>query len=114
MTIGKNEWHVYVLELEDGFWYVGIAICVEKRFKQHCGTKWGRKSIATRAHKPIRIVETQPLGVFDDAEANQLEKNKAIEYAIKYGHDRVSGGGYHAGDKGFLRDVKRFQEGIWP
>lgn len=84
-------WHLYVLELEDGCYYVGIALDVHRRFGEHLS---GFGANFTRAHKPIRIVETFCCDTYDRDVAATLENKKTLEYAIRYGGDRVKGGRY--------------------
>lgn len=74
---------VYVLELQDGYYYVGITYSLNLRMAQHwsgVGAKW------TRLHKPIAIREI----VYPATEED--ENNKTQELMEKYGHDKVRGG----------------------
>ena len=74
---------VYVLELQDGHYYVGITYSLNLRMAQHwsgVGAKW------TRLHKPIAIREI----VYPATEED--ENNKTQELMEKYGYDKVRGG----------------------
>lgn len=74
---------VYVLELEDGYYYVGITYTLNLRMAQHfagIGSKW------TAKHKPISIREVIYPATMED------ENNKTMEMMEKYGYDKVRGG----------------------
>lgn len=73
---------VYVLLLEDDYYYVGCTNDVERRFKQHqsgVGSSW------TKIHKPISIVEIREGSYKEESEVT-------IEYMEKYGITKVRGG----------------------
>jgi predicted GIY-YIG superfamily endonuclease len=77
---------VYVLELEDGCWYVGITMDLNRRWGQHLsgdGAKW------TQLHKPIRIYD-----IYSEDAGLALENEVTISYIEKYGVERVKGGSY--------------------
>ena len=98
-------WQLYVLELENGCYYVGIAIDVEKWFNEHiCGL--GAKF--TRLNKPIRVIEKSCCGTCDKDVAYKLESAKTIEYAVNYGGDKVKGGKYFIPSK-LSRKVSRIK-----
>lgn len=63
---------LYLLECEDGSYYAGIALDVEKRFINHV-LGWGARY--TRAHPPVRVL----------AAAWYASKGEALraEYALK-------------------------------
>lgn len=88
---GNKPYHLYVLELEDGFYYVGMSRNVEKRFRSHSigkGANW------TKLHKPIRIIESRETKYTSMAPASKLEDQLTLEMAKKYGYHKVRGGGY--------------------
>ena len=69
----------YVLELENGKWYVGISMCTNVRLSNHFdgkGSKW------TVTHKPVRI-EKVVLG--------DREKELTLQYMILKGWQNVRG-----------------------
>ncbi|EEM8427503.1 hypothetical protein DFQ98_08840 [Salmonella enterica subsp. enterica serovar Essen] len=73
---------VYVLSLEDGYYYVGYTTNVEHRYQQHLsgeGAQW------TKVHKPISIIEIRE-GGFEE------ETAVTLEYIEKYGINKVRGG----------------------
>ena len=75
---------IYVLELEDDCYYVGITMNLNLRLAQHWagnGSKW------TGLHKPRRVVE-----IFVD-DATLAKENEVTQlYKTKYGDDKVRGG----------------------
>jgi hypothetical protein len=76
---------IYILELEDGKYYVGRTKNLDKRFKDHVS---GVGSSYTKKYKPIRIKESYH-------DMNPFDEDKfVIEYMHKYGIDNVRGGSY--------------------
>lgn len=87
----NKPFYIYVLELENGYYYIGQSRNPEKRFKNHLtgsGAKW------TKIHKPIKIIETRKTEALVESEAQIMEDEVTIEYAIKHCADKVRGGGY--------------------
>ena len=87
----EKPFYIYVLELENGHYYIGQSRNPDKRFKSHIegkGAKW------TKQHKAIRIVETRTTEALVESEAQLFEDEVTLEYAIKYCADKVRGGGY--------------------
>jgi predicted GIY-YIG superfamily endonuclease len=86
----KQHLWLYVLELEQGKWYVGITPDVEKRFEQHkkgtAGTAW------TKAYAPTRVEARKDLGEIELEKARQLEGRIMLKYMEKYGENNVRGG----------------------
>ena len=77
---------IYVLELEDEKWYVGITYNLNLRWSQHLcgeGAKW------TRLHKPKRIAEVYVENC-DQAKENEITER----LCEKYGKDNVRGGSW--------------------
>lgn len=77
---------VYVLELEDDCWYVGITHNLNFRLAQHMaggGARW------TKLHKPLRVAEV----IFKDASL-ALENATTKEYMERYGEENVRGGSW--------------------
>lgn len=83
-------WHLYVLLLEHGYYYVGISRDVHKRFKEH---QEGNIKFTTR-HKPERIFIQFSCGTEVCSEAEQLEKKMTLLFAQKFGSDKVFGAGF--------------------
>lgn len=48
-----EKWWVYILQCEDGSFYTGTALNVQKRFLLH---KAGKGAKYTRSHKPVAVV----------------------------------------------------------
>ncbi len=66
------DWHLYLIECEDGSIYTGIAIDPHARFFAHCAGKGARY---TRSHPPARLLVTV---VFPDRSSALKE-----EYRVK-------------------------------
>jgi predicted GIY-YIG superfamily endonuclease len=75
---------VYVLELEQGKYYVGISSNLNLRLYQHFN---GGSCVFTRKYKAIRVVEIL-------AGNEETENKKTEEYIARYGYFNVSGGKY--------------------
>lgn len=75
---------VYVLELEDGNYYVGyVDWSASKRIRRHfrgVGCKW------TQAHPPVKVLAKYP------APPNE-EYRLVLEYSELYGREKVRGAG---------------------
>ena len=77
---------IYVLELEDDCFYVGITFNLNLRIAQHLsgtGAQW------TKMHKPVKIVE-----VFYDGCTRQKEDEVTKRYVEIYGAECVRGGSW--------------------
>jgi len=76
---------VYVLELEDGCFYVGITFNFNHRMSQHFGgygSKW------TTLHKPIRLERTILFGT------KEIENMTTLEMMRIHGVEKVRGGNW--------------------
>ena len=51
-------YYVYMLECQDGSFYLGTTNDVEKRFVKHLG---GKGASYTRSHKPLKVVYQEEL-----------------------------------------------------
>lgn len=76
---------LYILQLENGKYYVGKTDDVAKRYSEH---KSGRGSEWTRLYKPIKMLETRKVISEEDENATTKELMK------KYGIDNVRGGSF--------------------
>jgi predicted GIY-YIG superfamily endonuclease len=76
---------LYVLQLEDGKYYVGRTDNIAKRYAEH---KSGRGSEWTKLHKPVKVMETHETKTGED------ETNFTKFLMKKYGVDNVRGGAY--------------------
>lgn len=87
--VNTKPYILYALELEDGYWYIGITVNMEKRFLQHSlggGAAW------TKVHKPIRVHETRLTTITKKSRAAKLEDQMTLDYALLYGESNVRGG----------------------
>lgn len=84
-------WFLYVLFLENDYYYIGITLYPQKRIDAHF------KQIGanfTKKNKPISVVELYCLNTSDRKLSYKNETLKTKEYRIKYGADKVIGGKY--------------------
>lgn len=77
----KPYW-LYLLECKGGSFYAGIALDVEKRFKNH---QTGRGAAYTRANPPLRILAFKEFPTKGDAlraeyAVKQLPKKSKLEF----------------------------------
>lgn len=80
---------VYVLSLEDGHYYVGVTLDVDRRFKEHsmgAGSLWASK------YKPVKIIEVYDLGITTQFQALRHEDMVTLRYIDRYGLEFVRGG----------------------
>lgn len=82
---------LYALRLEDDCWYIGMSYNPDRRYKLH---STGKGALWTIKHKPIEIHEVRATKEMVQDKAARLEDDMTIEYALKYGSDKVRGGGY--------------------
>lgn len=76
---------LYVLQLEDGKYYVGKSNNVPNRYKQH---KDGLGSAWTKKYRPVKILEVRSLKDEHD------ENNTTKDYMKRFGIENVRGGAY--------------------
>ena len=77
---------VYVLELEDDCWYVGITHNLNMRYAQHLS---GDGAVWTKMHPPKRIHE-----VYVEDATFKLENEVTRKLIAIYGEDKVRGGAW--------------------
>lgn len=77
---------VYVLELEDECWYVGITHNLNLRYAQHMA---GDGAVWTKMHRPIRIFD-----VYSEHASLQLENEVTQAFMKEYGVEKVRGGSW--------------------
>ena len=81
--------HIYVLELEGGYYYVGKSRYPDWRLWQHVhgkGAEW------TKVHPPLRRIARYPYYVETEYDEDRYENRTTIETMEKYGWQRVRGG----------------------
>ena len=89
----KKTFTVYVLQLENEKYYVGLSKDVDRRFQEHqtgVGAKW------TKKYPPIKVVYKMVTSHTAYLYASTIENLKTIEYMKKYGKENVRGGTYCA------------------
>ena len=75
---------IYVLECEEGKYYIGITFDFNKRLAQHLagkGAKW------TRLYPPLRVVE-----IVHNGATLAMENEVTLRYMNQYGAENVRGG----------------------
>jgi predicted GIY-YIG superfamily endonuclease len=77
---------VYVLELEDACWYVGITHNLNLRFAQHMA---GDGAVWTKMHRPIRVYD-----VYSEDASLRLENEVTQKFMEEFGADKVRGGSW--------------------
>jgi predicted GIY-YIG superfamily endonuclease len=83
-------YQLYILELKDNNYYIGITQNIESRLIQHstgCGAKW------TRKHTPEQIIYLKPIST-NSRESKIAERVLTLKCIKKYGIDRVRGGAW--------------------
>lgn len=87
----------YVLELADGYYYVGYARNLKLALRHH---EYGRGAAWTRLHKPLRLVSAEPFETPGGAVQNRRDIDPlVIDCFRRYGYDRVRGGSFTAVDE---------------
>jgi predicted GIY-YIG superfamily endonuclease len=76
----------YVLELENGYYYIGSTLDLNKRLAQHFTAK---ASGWTKIHKPISVVS-----VFYPTNGIQDENEITKAYIVAHGAEKVRGGSW--------------------
>jgi putative endonuclease len=74
------DWHVYIIETDDNFYYTGITKNLEKRFEQHAN---GSGAKFFNLHTPNRIIysedgHTRSSASIREAEIKKLNKKDKI------------------------------------
>lgn len=78
----KEQLFTYVLELEDGFWYVGKTANVKQRISRHMA---GYGCLWTKLHKPVRLFKVYK---------GSREKDIVLAFMKIFGIDKVRGWAY--------------------
>jgi predicted GIY-YIG superfamily endonuclease len=88
--------HVYVLELEERKYYVGIAKDVGLRLWEHfkMGSKTG--SAWTKKFKPLRIIHLSEIFPKTQWKAEEVERQCVLRIAKTVGFSNVRGAGFSA------------------
>lgn len=84
-----NTYKVYILELENNYFYIGVTQNIEERYKNHLE---GNAALWTKLHKPLKYTIHKE---FDTRrEANVEESSLTLSYMYKYSIEKVRGGRY--------------------
>lgn len=100
---------IYVLELADGCFYVGLTSDVAHRMQQHLageGAEW------TKLHPPIRVLHTIGTGTRDGRQAERIEDEVTVTLMFRYGIDKVRGGHYSYVEQELVESQLR-SRGLW-
>ncbi len=65
----KNKWYVYMVECNDGSYYTGITVDLDRRVNEHNNSPKGSKY--TKARRPVKLVYYE--NVNDRSLASKLE-----------------------------------------
>jgi predicted GIY-YIG superfamily endonuclease len=87
----KGYWFVYVLLLENDYYYVGMTLYPYLRITSHIE---GNGANFTKKHKPIKICELYCLNISNRKVCYKLETEKTKQYRLLYGAHKVVGGRY--------------------
>lgn len=85
--------NLYVLQLQNGKYYVGTTHNVKKRYEMH---KNGNGAEWTKCYPPVKILYQKQFAFCDPRKALHEEDEKTVELMFKYGKDNVRGGKYVA------------------
>jgi predicted GIY-YIG superfamily endonuclease len=111
----KEHYWLYVLELEQGKYYVGVTSKTpEIRMKQHTN---GRGAYWTQKYKPIRLFDKKDLGYISYVDAEAYENKMIRAYLEKFGVNNTRGGDLTDVDDmvkrfGWYRDKDKWQAGV--
>ena len=108
----KKHWHLYILKLEQGKYYVGITTKFpEERYREHARNI--RAAGWTRLHKPLRLFDKQDLGFATKEFAEKRENLITLKYMKKYGINNVRGGKYCDTEDYVVEGRKFYRRDVW-
>ena len=88
-----SRYRLYILELEGGFYYVGISTDPDYRFEQHKGKVEGGAEW-TALHKPLRqLFISEPIA-YSEKKSEKVEEMVTLELMNLVGKDYVRGSHY--------------------
>ena len=85
---------LYILELQNNMYYVGITRNPTARFNDH---RNGKSTYFVKQNLPIINIQTKMLKTTNKREAEKIETKKALQLMKKHGIENVTGG-FLAGD----------------
>jgi excinuclease ABC C subunit domain protein len=103
-------WFLYLLELEDKHYYVGISTDPVRRFKQHNS---GQGARFTGRFKPVKMLTYKYIGKCTQREAERYEDALSLEMIQTLGNVRVKGGHffrYKTKEETYARNYKKTPE----
>jgi len=89
--VSTYTWYLYVLLLENDYYYIGITIKPQERILAHFN---GEGANFTKKNTPKKLVELYSLNEVNRKLAYKQETLKTREFRNIYGGDRVIGGKY--------------------
>jgi len=101
--------YLYVLELEEGRFYVGLTENLDRRLEDHksgIGADW------TRQYRPLRRIHGVNTGTQDECKAKAMEDEATIALMSEHGIDRVRGGHFCQSDQAQVELALR-AKGAW-
>lgn len=99
----------YVLELADGYYYVGISNNIVRRAHQH---QQGNGAVWTQLHPPIRVLFQHEHDVEDEKAAEKIENEMTVQLMVERGWRLVRGGYFCAMDEEQVKQGLR-AHGYW-
>ena len=101
--------YLYVLELEEGHFYVGLSGVLDHRWGQHesgVGAEW------TKRYRPLRRIYAINTGTRDTHSAEAMENEATIALMSDHGIERVRGGHFCQSDQAKMEVALR-ATGAW-
>ena len=89
--VSNFTWYLYVLLLENDFYYIGITLYPQERILSHFK---GLGANFTKRNIPNKLIELYNLNEIDRKSAYKQETLKTKKYRNIYGSDKVIGGKY--------------------
>lgn len=100
--------YIYVLQLEEGNYYIGQTDDLVERIHEH---RTGKGATWTKIYKVINTVETLCVGVCNLEKAKITEDRITLEYMKRFGWQKVRGGDYsNSNDDVVFEKLKELKE----
>lgn len=101
--------YLYILELSNECYYVGLTSNIKKRMDEHVngkGAEW------TRLNTPLRLIYSINTGTKYACEAEKMENEATVLLMLKYGINKVRGGVYTQTEQKLVEAQLR-AHGVW-